>query len=688
MNEKIMLRIWRAFQQQMLMAMPLLISLILISTKAKAQWECVSLYVGTLTFDVDWQVYPETGRGYKPYWAFAATAGKTYSFSDCYGSGAEQTAFLIMNNSMQRLETITTHAFCEGNGASGDWTCPATGNYYVALVHWSGSCDMLSVNHAIGYRARNMATWTGAVSSDWAVAGNWSINQVPSASYYVNVPASATHPLHITSAPESPAICAELIIQDGASVVIDQNAALTVTSILQNLNATGGIIVESGGSLLHNNNGIQGTVKRWVSGNASLNEQCYHFVSIPLHEAAMPTANLFNGAYLFNLDPSSLNESTGNYGNWAGLGSDPNTALSVNQGYMVYYPDNAGHTFAFSGMLNNGPFNFQLTGHLNFSNYTCNLVPNPYPSFIDWQGPGWNRNEGVLGVYYIWNPATRNYVYYSYFGFGDASRYIAPGQSFVVPVYNNPDPVFSIDNDARVHADQAFYKSSSSATAKLLNIKASNGSLSDEAFVWITPEGTAGPDPSLEAPKLFGNENSPQLYTTANDSKLSINALPELTGTTTVTVSFECGLDGVYELAFNGIETFEPGVGIFLTDEFTATVINLRNQEKYSFTHTSSSSPARFTLTMGASAGISMPNLLDAKLWVTNATLYIDAPNLSGEQGLVEVINMLGQVVYKESIRFNDITMHPLKASGPVTVKVTSRNRFITHKAVITQPAN
>ena len=224
--------------------------------------------------------------------------------------------------------------------------------------------------------------------------------------------------------------------------------------------------------------------------------------------------------------------------------------------------------------------------------------------------------------------------------------------------------------------------------ANLLNIKASNGSLSDEAFVWINPEGTAGPDPSLEAPKLFGDENSPQLYTTANDSKLSINALPELAGTTTVPVSFECGFDGVYELAFNGIETFEPSVDMFITDAFTGTVINLRTQDKYSFTHTSGSIPARFTLTMGSSAGISMPSPLDAKLWVTNATLYIDAPSLSGEQGLVEVFNMLGQVVYKESICFDGTTMRSLKACGPVTVKVTAQNKVITHKAVVIRPAN
>lgn len=677
--------------KSVLFAIVLAFNLLFWNPKANAQWECVSLYVGTLTFDVDWQVYPETGRAYKPYWAFTATAGKTYSFSDCYGqigSGAEQTAFLIMNNSMQRIGFLKDNTYCEGNSASGDWLCPASGTYYVALVHWSGSCDILSVNHAIGYRARYLASWTGAISSDWAVAGNWSINQVPSASYYVSVPADATNPLHISSGPESPAICNELIVEDGASLVINQNAALTVTGVLQNSNSSGGIVIESGGSLLHSNNGIQGTVKRWVSGNADLNQQCYHFVSVPVHESALPTANLFNGAYLFNLDPSSLNDITGNYGNWSGMGSDPTTALAVNQGYMVYYPDNAGHTFSFSGMLNNGPFNFQLTGHENFSNYTVNLVPNPYPSYIDWAGPGWTRNDGVLGVYYVWNPVARNYVYYSYFGFGDASRYISPGQSFVVPVYNNPSPNFSIDNDARVHASAAFYKSSATAMANLLQVKVSMVGGTDQAYVWFTDEGTLGFDPHLEAPKLFGDEASPQIYTMAEASKLSINALPRLTGQQTVPLAFACAMDGDIELSFSGLESFDPSLGIALLDELSGQTYNLRTHSSLNLSHSAGSNPDRFKLLLGAATGLPTATQLDARLWISNGKVYIDAPMLAGKNAHVEVLNMLGQVVFEKSITLEGITSLSLSTRGPILVKVTCNAQVISRKGCIISSNN
>ena len=82
---------------------------------------------------------------------------------------------------------------------------------------------------------------------------------------------------------------------------------------------------------------------------------------------------------------------------------------------------------------------------------TFNLVPNPYPSAIDWgAASGWIKTN-VGGVCYIWS-AGGNYISLS------GTSYIPVGQAFIV-MTSAAAPALSMNNNVCVHNAQAFYKS-------------------------------------------------------------------------------------------------------------------------------------------------------------------------------------------------------------------------------------
>ncbi len=644
--------------------------------------QCYSYYVSGLTIEENWKTTPTAGRGYKPYWSFTGVAGRTYSFSDCYGEPGqytEETHIMILDNTMQVIAYIDDNTYCTGNSASGDWLCPANGNYYVVLAHWW--CDMLLIPHALTHRVRLVANWTGAVSTDWNNGDNWSTGLIPTAQTYVIIPSLPVNQPHITSGTDLPALCKDLTIRDGAALTVETGKALTVIGNLTNEAGINGLVIENSGSLMHNSNGVQATIKRTVSGNSQLDQSCYHLVSVPLAQSSNPTANLFNGSYLYYLNPNEANAGNGSiYGLWASVGENAATPLQSNKGYMLYYPNNAGHTYTFEGELNNGEFASSVVGHAG--NYTWNLIPNPYPSTLDWIGAGWSRSAGVGGAYYVWSATEKQYLYCNIVGLGTTTRYIPVGQSVMVAVWDNPVPSILVNNDARLHYNQAFNKSSENFE-NLLNIKASINGLKDEAFVWFNAEGTAEVDLKQDALKLFGAAEAPQLYTLSGDTKLSINELPVPENQTTLTMAFETQTSGKVTLNTFGSESFGSNVSLFLKDELAGNTINLKDQNTYTFEHNPVNQPNRFKLIFNSTTGIDDEFGAKDRIWFSENHLHIAVHQPTSQPATIEVYNATGRQILKKSVLLSSQTSMDLNASGFVIARVTVNGSVLVANGIL-----
>ena len=122
----------------------------------------------------------------------------------------------------------------------GSYTAPAApGTYFVHAASPTATSavikDSTTITVAILVPGR---TWTGAVSTDWHTAGNWSPAQVPGLADDVTIPVTSNQPVVSTTANMN-----DLTINAGASVTL----ATTFTfNVAGNLAANGNLLVSGG----------------------------------------------------------------------------------------------------------------------------------------------------------------------------------------------------------------------------------------------------------------------------------------------------------------------------------------------------------------------------------------------------------------------------------------------------------
>lgn len=478
----------------------------------------------------------------------------------------------------------------------------------------------------------------------------------------------------LTSA--SPAYLAQmanLTITTDASLTLPATTCLTVSGTLDNSSGTDGLTLQSNASgsasLIQGNNAVDATRQRYLTGNTSLTAMTYHLVSVPLTPATTSLTELFTGAYLydFNVEANA----------WNGLGTSTTTPLDETRGYMVYVPEDS-HTYTFTGPMNGGAFT-ALTTH---GGEGFNLVPNPYPSAIDWDATsGWTKTN-VNNAVYVWPSGGSNYAsYVDGVANNGGSQYIPSGQAFFVKT-SASSPVLAMTNEVRVHSNQAFFKTGE-PIADLLRIRANANDMTDETVVRFTSYATAAADGDTDAWKMTGSEEAPQLSTRSSDNQLlSINSLPFDQEAYTVPVHFSLSADGETTLSFEGADSFAPGVSISLHDLKLGSSINVRQQPQLVFSTSPQDNPHRFNLVFGG--GLSIPDepAPDVRVSVISNQLSIDAASLAGKHILLQVFNMAGQELLRKETSFTGKQQFYLDAKGAVIVRITTADKAFNLKAI------
>ena len=478
----------------------------------------------------------------------------------------------------------------------------------IVFAQYSGGSGRGAVSSALN--GKHLTNWFNT-AGNWSTTGNWWDGTLPASTENANVAAAAlvegdySYPM--------------VNIASVGSVTITAGKSLTVERTLTNAAGNSGLIIKSDasgtGSLKHNTTGVPATIERYISGNSSLTEFKYHQVAVPLESDAL-TASMFAGSYLYRFDVPSQD--------WIGLGSNGSTALDKNLGYLIYYPNNA-TTYSFAGNLRNGSITLlSSAGALN--NHF--LVPNPYPSAIDWNAlSGWTKTN-LYDAIWIWNPVAKNYAAYgTEAGTNGATRYIPQGQAFFVRA-EAAGASLALNNDVRIHSNQAFFKEGNDVL-NLLRITANSNDCSDEVIVRFRSDASSLAD-DFDVAKMKGDDQAPQLSTLAGEELLSINSLPVSENQTIVTVNFETQFTGQVSFSASGLDSFASSVGIYLSDELTNQTINLRNQPVYLFSHNPENAAKRFKLVFGGTIGIEEQTNETGKLWISSNRLYVYAPELSG----------------------------------------------------------
>lgn len=515
----------------------------------------------------------------------------------------------------------------------------------------------------------NEVSWTGAVSTDWNEAGNWSNNQVPTNISNITISSSPVNQPSVTSLPGNPAICNDLTVASGASVSIEPGKALTVNGTITLL-GTQGLIVKSdstgSGSLLDNGYSGAGTAKieQYLPANT------FHQLGIPISntiQGGWGTGQTGNVFLYCSLD--SYDETNDNY-----VGITGNDNVVPDRGFVTSYlnASNQPKMLRFTGNPNTGSKSFAMTKY----GLGYNLIPNPYPSAIDWDASsGWDKSVASDNSIFIWNHSNMQFATYNGFiGVNGGSRYIAPCQSFFVSSQGNGNIV--MNNSVRVHESTTYLKSGTIPDNLIrLKVSGTTNSFNDETVVYFTT------NPGSEGSEkwMTSEATAPSLYSEKYSKNYAINILPKTSQNQTVPVKFTAGVDGNYSIKATEIGVFDNVSTIILEDLKTGTTQNLQSHPIYNFTSSKTDDASRFLLHFNTSTSIEENQSLKPYIYESDNTVYI-----RGKVDQVMVYNILGQVVksVNSTEDYSSIDLNG-QAPGSYVVKVVVNNQVYTEKVVI-----
>jgi hypothetical protein len=476
----------------------------------------------------------------------------------------------------------------------------------------------------------------------------------------------------------------DLTISSSNTLNVNPGYYLNVDGTLTNNAGNTGLYIKSDiegtANMIHNTNNVHATVERYIEGSSTLNANDYHFVSLPLTSSNNPLSGLFMWSYLFSFDESSYD--------WDAWGGNTTLPMDVTEGYMIFYPNLGGNspadtTYSLAGTINNGSFSAKVSYTSSASTPGFNLVPNPYPSSIDWDASsGWTKTN-INNSVWIWSPDDGNYAsYISGTGTNGGTRYIPIGQSFFVQA-SASSPALSMTNDVRVFSDQEFFKNKDKAVEGLLRLKTSGNGFGDELIVRFDENATNDYDGQYDAAKMYGSDGAPQLYTKMGAQKYSINTIPYTDEQFFIPLGYEMAEPGTYTFTFEDLESIDQSVDIDLEDLLTGIIQDLRKDNTYSFAHNPANEPLRFKLHFNGVTSIDETVLDPNQVYFANGQLYVNLPSFDGKQVTIEIFNVAGQTLFSTQFRPDGLTAISTKnihTKGIYLVRVSDSEKSIARK--------
>jgi hypothetical protein len=528
-------------------------------------------------------------------------------------------------------------------------------------------------------------TWDGSTSTDWNVSSNWSADQVPIGSDNVTIPSEPANQPHVTLGPGSPAVCNDITIDAGATLIVDAGKALTASGAIAN---AGTILVKADvtgiGSLI-----TQGTVtgagafqmEQYLTGAGGATPNgLFYYVSNPAVGATAVSYNIASGNKLWSADETAQNYPQITNGA---------TVLKPTQGYVVRMGASGSIT------LNGTSFNTgnqSATGltrtDTNELNRGYNLAGNPYPSTVSWDDA--TKTNLETSMYYRTNQGS-SMLYDTYNAVGSVGTNnnlggavtgdIPPTQAFWVRVDADENTgSVTFENADRTHGTQAgIYKVA--AEEGMIRMALSDGNVSDEQIVMFNP--SAQSDYEDFDSQKFWSSNVPQLYSNLAEDTLTINGLNNPTETPTVDLGMKVPVQGEYTLNATSITLTETPV--HLEDRILGLFQDLNVNPVYAFSSDAGNIGDRFVLHFSTITGMSEAEN-NINVFSIENMVHVNLSN--AETGTITVLDMSGRMVHNQAINSDRMVIDLKTAAGIYVVQVETSAQTITKKISIQQSHN
>jgi len=471
-------------------------------------------------------------------------------------------------------------------------------------------------------------------------------------------------------------------IKNDGELTIEDDKILTVTGnfiIESDVNGTGSF-VDNGSVIIQGNT----EVYRFLPYDAN---DLGWYISAPIKNASDAVLRTdADGIYYYNAPTA----------HWALVPAS--STLTPMLGYVTLYNNygsiSGNKTVNFTGSeLNTGSVsNNNLVRTTSPVNYGWNLVGNPYPSSIDWDLVVGSDNMAFINSTHL-NPTVyiRNHdgsvrTYTPNITTEDPGRIISSTQAFWVQVNSSyASASLSLNNTHRVHGTNIMEKSTSS---DLLNLKIERDGLinfSDVTKIYFKNGATEDNDEAYDAVKMFSqNAIHPQIYSIlANNEELAVNSYPELTSGRSVALGFNTETEGLFTISSEGVSTFNNNVNIILEDTYENVLIDLNQNDSYTFSSPVNNSKNRFIVHFYFTPSlIENGSVSDIDIYTHENAVYIS--NVSEDNTFVNIYNILGEIVVSKGLTANTLNkVNTSLAGGQYIVKVMGNKTNKTQKVFL-----
>lgn len=596
------------------------------------------------------------GNGDDGYFLYLNGNNSSGTLMDAYGVVGEDgsgLAWEYLDTKAVRLRSVTAP---NPTWTASEWDIPAV----------AGTLDMTPSVHNAD------VDWNGTTSADWNTkSNNWSGTNgyIPDASFNVTIPNGANQPVIANQA-----ACNNLSINSGSSL----DVGVTSFDIYGNLNVISGGTFTIGSNntqnasvIVHGTATGNATVQRYFVGHTEGADNGWHNIGSPVNNMTVAGSDFEPGAMD---DLYWWEESTDTWKNYKANAFD----FTNGMGYLCAFEISG--TKNFVGALNSG--DFTMSG-LTKGNWGFNLLGNPYASALIWNSADWTlTNVGANAQ--IWEEANANYAVIAPDGF------IPSTNGFFVEVATAAGGSVIIPASARTHNATNNYKNTvaSDNNQETLDLKVTNDAnmYFDLCRIGFKADATEAWDMAYDAHKLFGGAATSQLWSVVNNENFVYNYLPYVYESYQVPVHFRAGVNATHHITVDGIDGFFENSEIYLEDLQTEEVINLTEQQMYSFTATTNDAEARFILHFFGVTSVDDPIAVakDAHIYAVDQTVYIRFNELSTNNSQVEIFNTIGQQVYFEQLAPQSLSSIQLNEKpGIYIVRLKTENGLTTQKVII-----
>ena len=220
-----------------------------------------------------------------------------------------------------------------------------------------------------------------------------------------------------------------------------------------------------------------------------------------------------------------------------------------------------------------------------------NLIANPYPSDIDLSKITLNNVDNFV---YVYDPAVSDWVSKSC----SSGEIITQHQAFYVQA--SADGSVSFDETCKVGGNSPFSRTSSN---KDVYFTLSGLGYNHDIRIRLQDEATIGFDGDYDAYQLkSANYYAPYLASQCSDGdSLDINAIPSTVGAISIPIVVAAGpgRSGRYTLSASNLEFLNDRPCVFLEDLEQEVVINLKEENSYTFNLSDNVTSSRFILHLG-----------------------------------------------------------------------------------------